>query len=451
MKERILKFIQDKNTDDLRAMLANSEEMEILHVFHNLTSDEQVIVFRLLSKENALSIFEKLDTDEQLNLMHSFINGIARDFVNEMAPDDRVRLLDELPSEVAKKMIGSLSLEEREATNILMGYEPETAGRIMTTEYISLNKELTQRQALKKVCQMANDKETIYTLFVTDNTRKLEGTLTLKELLIADEDSKLEDIMSKKVISVSTSTDQEDVARTLQELDLLAIPVVDSEEHLVGIVTVDDAVDILEEEATEDIFYQAGLGAGNREADQSAVLVRGSIWKIWRVRLPFLLITLVAGIAAGVVVAGFEETLQSIAAVAIFIPLIMDMGGNVGTQSTTVFVRGVVLGHIEINKFRKYFLKEVGIGFSMGVVVGTAAGFIAAIWQGMPFLGFAVGLSLVFTMTFAAFLGFLVPFVLIKLNIDQAAGSAPIITSIKDVSGLLIYFFLVITFLGHMV
>ena len=452
LRERILICIQHKDMDILKVMLTYLEEMEILQVLYSLSSEEQLIVFRLLAKDKALAVFEDLDTDVQQNLLRSFTNGKAKELINEMAPDDRVRLLDELPAGIAKKIIHSLSPEEREATNLLMGYEPKTAGRIMTTEYISLMKNISQREALEIVRQQAKDKETIYTLFITDDTRKFEGVLTLKELLIAEADTKLEEIMSRSIISVTTCTDQEIVAKTLQEFDLLAVPVVDNEGLLVGIVTIDDAVDILEKEATEDIFYQAGLGGvTSLEADRSEVLIRGSAWKIWRVRLPFLLITLAAGMVAGLVVAGFEEILESIAVVAIFIPLVMDMGGNVGTQSSTVFVRGVVLGHINISKFMRHLLKEVGIGFSMGVMVGVAGGLIATIWQGMVMLGFVVGLSLIFTMTLAALLGFLIPFVLIKLNIDQAAGSAPIITSIKDVAGLTIYFLLVITFLGHLV
>ena len=452
LKQRILTCIQGKDMDILKVMLTYLEEIEILQVFYRLSNEEQLIVFRLLAKDKALFIFDNLDTALQQNLLRSFADGTADELINEMSPDDRVRLLDELPASVAKKIIDSLSTEEREATNLIMEYKPKTAGRIMTTEYISLMKDVTQKNALETVRQQAKDKETIYTLFITNDNKKFEGVLSLKELLVADGDTKLEEIMSKSALSVSTDTDQEMVAKTLQELDLLAVPVVDKEGLLVGIVTIDDAVDILEKEATEDIFYQAGLGGvTSLEADRSAVLIRGSVWKIWRVRLPFLLITLLAGLVAGAVVAGFEETLESIAVVAVFIPLVMDMGGNVGTQSSTVFVRGVVLGHINLSRFLKHLLKEAGIGFSMGVMTGIAGGAIAAVWQGMPMLGFAVGLSLIFTMTLAALLGFLIPYVLIKLNIDQAAGSAPIITSIKDVAGLTIYFLLVILFLGHMV
>ena len=451
LKERIFAYIENKDMESLKTMLAAAEEMEILHAFHDLDSEEQVIMFRLLSKDHALRIFEELDTDMQQNLLRSLTDESAAEFVNKMAPDDRVKLLDEMPAGVAKKLINSLSPAERETTNMLMGYRPETAGHIMTTEYISLKKDMTVVQALEKVRKQAQDKETVYTLYVTDNSRKLEGVLSLKALVCADSSSKVEDIMSKKTISVSTDTDQEEVAQTLQELDLLAIPVVDKEERIVGIVTIDDAMDILQEEATEDIYDAAGLAdITGSESDRSEVLVKGNLWSIWRVRLPFLLITLAAGLFSGVIIEGFEEALESIAVVAIFIPLIMDMGGNVGTQSSTVFARGVVLGHINVKSFIKPFMKEIGIGLSMGVLIGVAAGAITSVWQGIPLLGVAVGLSLVATMTLASLLGFLVPYILIKFNVDQAAGSAPIITSIKDIAGLLIYFLFVSSFLGNM-
>jgi len=451
LQETILGCIRDKDMGTLKALLVSAEDMEILHAFSGLSSEEQVIAFRLLGKDSALRIFEQLDTGLQQTLLRSFTDERVRELVNGLAPDDRVKLLDELPALVAKELIHSLSAEERAVTNILMGYEPETAGRIMTTEYISLNKDMSAERALEKVRRQAKEKETIYTLFVTDGTKKLEGVLTLQGLLMADGDARVGDIMSKKAIRVSTCADQEEVARTLQELDLLAIPVVDSEDRLVGIVTIDDAVDILEAEATEDIYDQAGLAdVTNDETSRSEVLVNGSLWKIWKVRLPILLITLGVGMVSGLVIGGFEQTLESIAVVAIFIPVIMGMGGNVGTQSSTVFVRGVVLGHIQIKNFMRHFLKEIGVGFSISAVIGVCTGLIAAVWQGMPLLGLAVGLALVVTITFAALLGFLVPYVLIKLKVDQAAGSAPIITSLKDVVALVIYFMCVTIFLGRL-
>ena len=449
-KEKILEYINNKDMENLKKLLADAEDMEILQLFYDLSSEEQVIVFRLLVKDSALHLFEQLDTEFQHNLLRSFTAEKTIEYVNELAPDDRVRLLDEMPANVAQKLISLLSPEEREATNILLGYKPETAGRVMTTEYISLKKDFSTQQAIEKVREQAKGKETIYTLFVTDCSKKLEGVLSFKDLLLADADTRIEDIMSKNAIRVSTDTCQEEVARTLQELDLLAIPVVDKEERLVGIVTIDDAMDILEDEAEEYIYEQAGLLAG-KEASRSEVLIRGNLWAIWKVRLPFLFITIAGGMLAAIVMEGFEEILSSIAAVAFFVPLIMDMGGTIGTQSSTVFARGVALGHIDVKGFLRPFLKEVGVGFSIGLISGSVSGGIAAVLQNMPMLGLAVGLAVTATMTVAALLGFLVPFILVRLNVDQAAGSAPIITSIKDISGLLIYFTVVRILLGYLI
>ncbi|MCL2397231.1 MAG: magnesium transporter [Defluviitaleaceae bacterium] len=461
IKENVLEYIETKDMESLKNLLAQAEELEILHAYHDLSPKEQVIVFRLLAKEVALSVFEELDTDEQQNLLRSFTEERAIELVNEMAPDDRVRLLDEMPASVAKRLINSLSPEERKVTNALMGYAPETAGRIMTTEFISLRRDMTVEQALEKVSAQAEDKETVYTLFVTDSSKKLEGVLTLKGLLIArgatsstvigktDGSTLVGDIMSKNAISVPVDTDQEEVARVLKELDLLAIPVVDKEGCIVGIVTIDDAVDILEEEATEDILDAAGFAdVVGKEDDRSKILTVGSLPKIWAVRLPFLLIALAGGLLAGGIIEGFEEMLESVVVVAFFIPVILDMGGSVGSQSTTVFARGVVLGHINTKNFLKPLLKEVMVGLTIGIILGAIAAGVILIWQGFPMLALAVGLALAATMTLAATLGFVTPFAIMKLKMDQAAGSAPIITSIKDITGLFIYFGLVFVLMG---
>ena len=451
LKAKILLYIDGKEMGKLKEALAEPDSIEILYAISELSPKDKAIVFRLLPKEDALFIFEQLPGDLQQELLLSFTDEKANEIIGEMAPDDRVRLLDEMPAIVAKKFISNLSPEERKATNILMGYEPETAGRIMTTEYIALRPSMTVAEAIDKIKRQAKEKETIYTLYVTDDaTRKLIGVVSLRQLLIAQAEQIIGDIMLEAVIKVSTDTDQEEIAKKLQEFDLLAIPVVDSEDVLVGIVTIDDAMDIMQAEATEDLFDNAGLGGGGgkSESDRSKTLVSGSLWKIWRVRLPFLAITLVAGILAGFVIDGFEYSLSAIPAVAVFIPLIMDMGGNIGTQSSTVFARGVVLGHINMKKFRRHLAKEILVGLSLGILVGGASLFVAWIWFGEILLGLSVALALVTTITLASFLGFFVPFLLIKINIDQAAGSAPIITSIKDIVGLLVYFLSITLFMG---
>jgi len=441
--------IKSKDMNSLKILLNSASEVDILDVMLDLSVDNQAIIFRLLTKDKALFIFERLDTSFQQKLIHSFTEESAIEIITALEPDERVRLFDEMPATFVKKMLSALSPSERDMTNLLMGYRAQTAGRIMTPEYVRVSRNMSVANALEKVKENAKEKETIYTIYITDDARKLEGVISLRDLWIADPTKKVEDVMQDIAATVTTDTDQEEVARLLQRLDWLAIPVVDMENRLVGIVTIDDAVDILEEEATEDILDAAGFAdIAGKEADRSEVLTKGRIWKIWAVRLPFLIITLAAGMAAGLIIEGFEEVLESVVIVAFFIPLIMDMGGNVGTQSSTVFARGVVLGHINIKQFLKPFLKELGIGFTMGAMVGVISGGIITLWLGMPMLGIAVGIALVATMTLAAALGFLVPFTLMKLKVDQAAGSAPVITSIKDISGLFIYFALVALLMG---
>ena len=455
--ESVLSNLRSKDMNALKPILNSAGELELLNIIRGLSPENRVIVYRLLSKDRALFVFEQLDAADQEALMRSFTEEATIEMITELDPDDRVRLLDELPAAVAKRMLAALSPEEREATNLLMGYEEKTAGRIMTPEYVRLQKDISVAEAAKKIKETAGDKETIYTLYITDEARKLEGVLSLRELFFAEADAEIGSIMLENPARVSTDDDQEEAARTLQRLDLLSIPVVDKEDRLVGIITVDDAMDVIEEETTQDIFNQAGLAdVTGSEFDRSDVLVNGSLPKIWKVRLPFLFITLAAGILAGIVIGGFEETLESVIAVAFFMPLIMDMGGNVGTQSSTVFARGVVLGHINMKGFFKHLSKEIGVGLSIGAIMGALGGIVAALWQGVQgmedsvLLGIAVGISLTITMTLASLLGFLVPFVLVKLNVDQAAGAAPIITSIKDIVGLLVYFICVNVLLGHL-
>ena len=440
----IAAIIKAKDMNALKILLNNANEVDVLDMIQELSAENQAIVYRLLSKDTALFVFERLDTGYQQKLIRSFTEESAIEIIEEMDTDERVRLLDEMPATFTKKMLAALSPEERAMTNLLMGYEAQTAGRIMTPEYVRISRNMTVAEALEKVKEKAKEKESIHTIYITDDARKLEGVISFRDLWVSDPAVKVEDVMQEIAAKVSTDTDQEEVAKLLQKLDWLAIPVVDKENRLVGIVTINDAVDILEEEATEDILDAAGFAdIAGKESDRSEVLTRGSIFKIWAVRLPFLVITLAAGLIAGLIIEGFEEILESVVIVAFFIPLIMDMGGNVGTQSSTVFARGVVLGHINTKRFLKPFLKELTVGVSMGSLVGATAGVIISIWIGIPMLGLAVGLALVATMTLAAILGYLVPFVLIKLKVDQAAGSAPIITSIKDISGLFIYFALI--------
>jgi len=447
-KEAVLTHLYSKEMNGLKKILNNANALDIITIMDDMTNEELVLSYRLLSKNLALEVFEGLDNNDQQKLITLLTEKEAVSVFVELAPDDHARLLEELPATVAKHMLANLDKEDRDAVNLLMGFAPETAGRLMTPEYVRLNKSWTVGEALDKITAVALEKETIYILYVTDESRKLEGVTTLRTLLISDKSTLVSEVMDSDVATFQTNTDQEEVARALQILNVLAVPIIDSEDRLVGIVTVDDAMDILEDEATEDMFAQAGI-AGKEHA-KSESLIEGTFAKICRLRLPILAIALFGGILAAGVMEQFEDILEAVAATAFFIPVIMDMGGSVGTQSATIFARGLVLGHINEKKIWKHIAKESIVGLAIGVMSGLIVGLIAYIWLGMVNLAIALSLSMMITMTLAAFLGFIVPYLLIKFKGDHATGSGPIITTIKDITALFIYFGLVLLFMGSM-
>jgi magnesium transporter len=441
---QVKSLLQDRKMEELKLLLNQASVIEILELFDECSRDQIVVLFRLLNKENSLEVFEALDLHYQEKLLLSFTEEKVIETITELAPDDRVKLFDELPARVTKKLLYALKPEERRKTATLMGYAPQTAGRLMTPEYVRLKDNITVEEALNKIRNLPESVETLYTLYVTDSNRKLIGVVSLKDLVLAKSQQIIKDIMETQLIKVSTDTDQEETANILYDGSLLAVPVVDREDRLVGIITVDDAIGILEQEATEDIYNKAGLISSNKkESNQSAKLIDGTYIDALKVRLPFLLVTMFGGFLAGKVIHLFEGTFITVTSVAVFIPVIMDMGGNVGTQSSTIFNRALILGQINLQRFWKHILREMKVGFFLGIVMGLAAGIMAAFWQHIPMLGLVVGLALVLTITLATMLGFFIPYLLMKMGLDQAAGADPIITTIKDVTGLLIYFLLV--------
>lgn len=437
--------------EKLKNYLKELDLHDIIYLFKELESEERAVIFRLLEKDRAIDIFELLDVELQQAIMESLQEKKACEILLELDPDDQARLLDELPAKITKRLMSQIPKEQREEISDLLGYPKDSAGRIMTPDFVSIRKHQSVRDAMQKIKRKGEDKETIYTIYVTDEKRKLEGVVSLRDIVMASEEQMVEEVMNTEAAWVYTLTDQEDAARKLKTYDLLSIPVVDNEHRLVGIITVDDAMDILEEETTEDLFERVGLSSlATDETSRSLRMVEGSIPQIWKVRVPFLIITLAGGMLAGAVIDAYEQTLEAVAVLAVFIPVIMDMGGNVGTQSATIFTRGFVLGHISANRFIRHFAKEVIVGFTMGVILGTGAGTIGLFWQGIPELGLVVGLSLTATVTIASALGFLIPYLLVKFGFDQVAGSGPVLTTIKDITALLIYFSLTAIFMGHM-
>jgi len=446
---REFRTLINENQLDLLKQKANElEPFYLADIIEVLEPGKQSVVFRLLNKDHALEVFEYIEPEIQQELIQNFTDAEALRYFSNLEPDDRVALMDELPAKVAKYLIQSLSKKEKELTTLVMGYPAGSAGNMMTPKYISFKKGITVENAFERIRKVADDVETIYHLYVTDATRRLVGMIELRALITATPEDLIDSIMIESPVKASVYDEDGAVAKLMQDSDLLAVPVVDKDERLVGVITVDDAIDILEEDAIERELTTSGfLEFSNRESDRSKILVSGSLWQIWKVRVPFLLITLAGGMIAGGVIEQFEETLLAITALAFFIPVVMDMGGNVGTQSSTIFTRALALGQIDFPRFMKQWSKEVLVGFSMGIFLGIGAGFIVYFWQGDLNLTFVISLALLFTVTIATALGFMVPFLLLKTGADQAAAAAPFITTIKDITGLLIYFLLANLFL----
>jgi magnesium transporter len=394
----------------------------------------QVIAFRLLPKGEAIEVYEYLDSAVQQALIEEFKRQDVLDIVDKMSPDDRARLFEELPAKVVSRLLEQLSPLERKSTALLLGYEPGTAGRIMTPEYISLKESSTVFQALERIRSLAKYTETIYYLYVTDAARCLTGTLSLRELVVAQPQQTIGEIMTRDALFVQTDTDQEEVARLIQRYDFLAVPVVDTEQRLVGIVTVDDVLDILEQETTEDIYALGGVQSDGDNYFQTNLLT------VARRRVLWLLVLLLTNTVTGTIIKAQEELLQQVVTLAAFIPLLTGTGGNVGAQSSTVVIRGLNTEDIRPKEALRIIRREAIAGVLLGLILGSITIVWAYFLQGNFLVAVAVGVSLLAIALLASVSGSALPFLFRSLKLDPALMSAPFITTAVDVIGVLIYF-----------
>lgn len=419
----------------------------LVEILTELEPAQQAVAYRLLDKDAALRVFESLPVEEQQSLIDALRSDEAVDVVAALEPDEAARLLDELPAGVAKQLLGALDASERDRISAVLRYPEDSAGRVANPSYVRVSGEATVAEALEAVRRSPHHPEEVTTVYVTDAQRRLLGAATLPALVKAEPGDAVVDHLSHIEVRVQATDRRADAARLLQQYNLGAIPVVDGEDRLVGSITYDDAIDVLEEETSQTMYAMAGLSgaAQEREYFRSERLTSGPILYSLKVRIPFLFVALAGGLAVGGLVEFWEGTLEALVALAFFVPVIMDMAGNVGTQSSTIFARGLALGHIDPKRFGPCLAREVAVGASMAVVFGLIGGVIAAVWQGIPELGLVVGLSLFAGLTIAAGLGFLLPWVLYKLGFDHAPGADPFITTIKDFTALAVYFALAAT------
>jgi magnesium transporter len=429
-----------------RELKAGTHPGDLHDLIEELDLDQKVELLQRLSDTDAALILQEMEDFIQADILPLLDKEQAKAILKNLASDDAVDLIGELSPEDAEEMLQLIG-EEEEPIDFgdLLKYPEDSAGGIMTTEYISLPADIPVEDAISRLREIAPEAETIYYVYVVDEEGHLIGVLSLRDLIASSDGTLLKSIMRRNVISVNAELDQEEVARVVSKYDLLAVPVVDDQERLLGIITVDDVIDVLEQEATEDIYRLAGASEV-----EGMELTEAPVSKVVRLRLPWLLISMVGGIISGSVIGVYRNTLEAIVMLAVFIPVIMGMGGNVGTQSSTIFVRGLATGEIDRSEVWPYFFREIRIGLAMGIICGTLISITAYIWQGNPYLGLVVGISMLITITVATLIGTLVPLLLNKVNIDPAITAGPFVTTIKDFTGLIIYFIIASAFLEYL-
>jgi len=431
-----LSDIADLN--QLKSELNRLPAIDVRDYITEMSPERRAITFRLLNKAQAIDVFEYLPPEVQEELINSLHDNHVVQIVEAMRPDDRAELFDELPAGVVKRLLRQLSLEERQATATLLGYPEGTAGRVMTTEYVRLREGLTVGQALSKIRLHDEDKETIYYAYVTDDNRKLVSVVSLRQLLFTIPDVLIRDIASDRVLKARTEMPQEEVAQLMKRYDLIALPVVDREDRLVGIITIDDVVDILEEEATEDIQKLVGVSGGDESALSPAhVKIRN--------RLPWLLGIMALYIGASSAIAPFQKTISLVPVLAVIMPLFSNTGGTVGIQAVTVTIRGLGVGEVTSRDTLKILRKEVLAGLGTALALGLTMVLLALIWTPPQerWVAIVAGLVMATNSVVAVTLGTLLPMGLKRLKLDPALVSGPLVTTMLDTIGFILFLTLI--------
>ena len=435
-------LLENKQYAKLRELLSEMEAADIYALLEDMDERQQSIAFRLLPKELAAEVFVEMDGEVQEMLIRGFSDTELREVLGELYLDDTVDIIEEMPATVVKRILRQSDPESRRAINELLKYPEDSAGSIMTPEYVDLRAKMTAGEAFKRIRRIGYDRETIYICYVTDEQRHLLGLVSVRTLLLADEDDRIEDIMDDDVISVDTLTDQEEVANMLSRYDFLAIPVVDAENRLVGIVTVDDAIDVMEAETTEDIEKMAAILPSDKP------YLRTNPVDTWKSRIPWLMILMLSATFTGMIISHFESALAACIILSSYIPMLSGTGGNSGTQASTAVIRALSLGEVEFSDLARVIWKEMRVGVLCGITLAAANFLKMLIFDhliaGNPDVTFTVALvvslTLIFVVFTAKFVGSMLPLLAKKLGFDPAVMASPFISTIVDALSLLIYF-----------
>lgn len=443
LKAEIEALHKKRKFSQIKMILSEMNPADIAQLLEEFTNEQRLLFFRLLAKEEAADTFVELDGDTQEALIHAFSDSELREVLDELYLDDTVDLIEEMPATVVKRILKNTDAETRASINTLLRYPEDSAGSIMTTEFVDLKRDMTVEAAFKRIRRTGVDKETIYTCYVTDASRHLLGVTTVKELLLHDYDDIIEDFMETNVIYVNTLSDQEEAAAQLSKYDFLALPVVDMEERLVGIITVDDALDVIQEENTEDIQKMNAILPTTERT-----YLKTGVFSTWKSRIPWLMLLMVSATFTGSIITSFEDKLASMIILTSFIPMLMDTGGNSGGQASVTVIRALSLNEIGLKDIFKVLWKEIRVGILCGVSL-AGINFVKILLVDKLIMGvegitlkvdFVISLTLFVEIIFAKMIGCTLPIFAKKLKFDPAVMSSPFITTIIDAVSLLVYF-----------
>ena len=442
VEQALEKMLQERQYSALRTMLVTMNPSDIAGLFTDLDGHQISLLFRLLPKELAAETFVEMEPDEQETLVRGFSDNELKEILDELYYDDAAELVEEMPANVVKRILKNADPQMRSAINQILRYPENSAGSEMTTEYVSLRPDMTVGDSILRIRRQGVDKETIYTCYVTQG-RKLLGFVTVKELLLcADDDRLIEEVMSTNVVSVHTHTDREEVARLLSRYHFLALPVVDGENRMVGIVTFDDAMEVLEEETTEDIQIMGGMLPSER------TYLKSSAWALFKSRIPWLLLLMISATFTGMIITSFEDALAAQVALTAFIPMLMGTGGNSGSQASVTVIRALSLDELRLSDWPRVFWKEIRTsvlcGAALAVVCFVKIWLVDRLLLGNPAITFevdlVVSLALLVTVVLAKLVGGILPLLAKAVKLDPAVMASPFITSIVDAVSLLVYF-----------
>ena len=423
----ILELLEKGKKKEIKAELKELHPDDIASIIESLEDNEKTIIFRLLDTERASEVILLVSEYTRFLLISHMRTGKLTTLIEEMETDDAADIIQELPKNQVRQVLEKIDQEESEEVKKLLKHEEETAGGLMQTEFLSINSRALVKKAIAQVRKSGDKIKDLHNVFVTDDAGRLTGIVSLRRMVLARPTAKISKIMNPKVVSVRTGLDQEEVARIFEKHDLISMPVVDSARKPVGRITVDDIVDVIREEASEDMYRLAGLSNEEHPTDPVLLSVRR--------RLPWLLVNLATAILAASVVGLFQNTIQALVLLAVFMPIVAGMGGNAGTQTLTVVVRGIALGDVSYANARKVLKKEVTAGVINGIITGIVMAVIASFWGGNPLLGMVLGVAMVMNLFVATFTGTAVPLVLRWFKVDPALASSVIVTTFTDVFG----------------